>query len=170
MSRQKDRAEPGPADARLVVALDRRVIEVHHEDGGVDRWRIDRQRRASQAYGRRWSIAFCDMARLVAAARITPAASACLWWALGSLEARAFVRVRQLQVAAELGLHPSAVSRGFRDLNQIGLIQREGDAMRLSLALGWQGTAVAYQRERRKRAGEIEAVRAALDARRVACE
>lgn len=143
--------------ARLRVELDRKRITLADE-GREDQWRIDQVRRASTAYGRGWSIVFDDAARLLAAVPMPPAAAALLWWSLTALHPRDWTRLTQAEIASAVGVERSTVSKALAHLVERGCICRDKrGGLRLSLWLAWQGTAPAYQKARRSRAGEIAA-------------
>lgn len=144
--------------AALRVDLQRRRITLT-EGERLDEWRIDQVRKASAAYGRAWCIVFEDATRLIGRVRMTPAATMLLWWALAHLHPRSWTKVTHTDVAAALGLERSAVSKAVAELVERGVLMRGEQGYRLSLWLCWQGTAGAYQKEKRGRVAEIERAR-----------
>lgn len=141
--------------------IDLSTRRIQARDGAeVDEWRIETVRKASKAYGRAWGLVFLDTARLLARVRMRPAEASVLWWAIGNLHPKDWTLARHDQIAAEIGLTRSAVTKALQGLEARGLVQvGRGSLLRLSLFLTWQGTAQAYQKARRGRSQEIEAGR-----------
>ena len=151
-------AETTATPAKLRVDLNRKRIEIVDGDR-LDAWRVDQVRRASTAYGRSWMVIFDDAAAAVGRAKMSPASTAVMWWAIGHLDPREWQLIDQSHLAAMLGYDRTAIGRALSDLTKRGILIREGRGYRTSIWLGWRGTAAAYQKERRKRGGEIVAAR-----------
>lgn len=143
------------------LKIDLSTRRIQARDGSdVDEWRIETVRKASKAYGRAWGLVFLDTARLLSRVRMRPAEASVLWWAIGNLHPKDWTLARHDQIASEIGLTRSAVTKALQGLEARGLVQvGRGSLLRLSLFLTWQGTAQAYQKARRGRAHEIEAGR-----------
>ena len=125
----------------------------------LDRFAVQHIRRAGTAYGRRWTIVFDEA--LEQAARHAQSGPECkvIMWAMRALDPVEFTRQRQGDIALAIGLHVSSVSRALAAWRRRGWIQVRGDEMRLSLFVGWRGTASHYQRERKRRPNEVDSVR-----------
>jgi hypothetical protein len=144
---------------KLRVDLSTRRITLVDGDK-ADEWSLTEVRKASRAYGRSWSLIFLDAARALAAAPMSPSTNRILWWCIAYLHPKDWTLVRHERIAAELDLTRSMVTKALGELRDRGLIQfGDHSAMRLTLFVGWQGTAQAYQKQKRGRAKEIEAGR-----------
>lgn len=145
---------------RLALDLQRRTLTVR-DAGQPDRdFAVAQLRRAGTAYGRGWSIAFHGAALAMAAADLSPLANRLAWWAVAVLDGRTWTKCTPADLARLFGVHRSSAARALAELVKFGWIIRSGDdptALRLSLWAGWQGTAQAFQKERRQRPAEIEA-------------
>lgn len=151
-----------PSD-RVRVDMQSRHITITDIDGEqTDKYRLDQVRKASKAYGRSWNIVFMDASRLLSKCPMSPAATSVLWWALTNLHPRDYTICKQQDIAKILGFTRSAIAKALIDLRVRGIIckGKSRGHYRLSLFIAWQGTAGAYQKERRKRNDEIILARA----------
>lgn len=150
MSRPRD-TQPAAA---LALDLQKRRLTITEGGEAVGTFAVAQLRRAGTAYGRSWALVFQDAAMAIAATEMPAAAHRLAWWALAALHPREWSRVNASDIAAAFGWHRTTASRALGDLVAAGIIERKaGDdrAMRLALALAWQGTVGAYHKERRAR-------------------
>lgn len=135
---------------QLRVDLARRKITI--EDGErKDEWRLSHVKRASRAYGRSWNIVWHGAAERLAQEAMTPAASRLLWHVLARWHPTTWQRLTHREIAEAAGLDRSATTKALAELERLRCIERGALGYRLHIELAWQGTAQAYQAERRKR-------------------
>lgn len=149
-----------PTD-KLRVDLQRRRITLAESDGkAADEWRIDQVRQKSKAFGRSWGVIFHDAARAISRVKLSPSQSQVLWWCMAELHPHDPTLVLHEQIAEGTGLTRSAVTKALAHLRERGLIVDEGRSLlRLSPAWTWQGTAQAYQKQKRLSAVEFDQFR-----------
>jgi DNA-binding transcriptional ArsR family regulator len=132
-----------------------------------ERYTMTQQRRPEQSFGRRYVVVFPDaMSRLSADPKGFPALRV-LIWAWGGLSFEVWRSIRQVEVAAQLGVSQSTVTAGLKRLLELGFVERRGAGPRqewlLTEAGGWRGTAARYQMRRRERSAGLKVVKGGRD-------
>jgi DNA-binding MarR family transcriptional regulator len=139
----------------------RRILVTDGDQQPRAEYAIQRVRRSSTRYGRRWLLLFVDAADKLAASALSVTALRTAFWCLAHLDSRTWQHVMPARIAEHLNLDRSAASRALGELVTVGFLLRRpvpysvGSEYRVSLGVAWTGTAGGYQQQRRLRATEI---------------
>lgn len=130
-----------------------RLTHLVTDDGR--RYHTREEKGPEHRYGKQFMITFVE-AVAKAAVELTGTEMRVLFRATRHLSYKDFRLMSREMLAAELNLTGSVVSKSLIRLAELGYVERKGKGpvtqWRLSLDLGWQGSAPAYHKERRARA------------------